>query len=221
MSMTFTIDIRALKSTAVAASSEETRYYLKGVCVEHTPAGPVFVATDGARLIAARHDWLDDTGAPPAFAPVIIPADLIKRVKVGRRDPNEATLTLDYRDGATCPHVTITHAGAAVTSGAIDGTYPDWRRVVPREPASGAVAQYDCDLLATFRDAMRQLAGGKTDALPIVAHNGDNPAIVDMGDAGGRVQAFGVLMPFRVMRDVLTAAPAWTAVTGASVATAA
>lgn len=205
----FTIDIRALKAAAIAASAEETRYYLKGVCVEWTPAGPVFVATDGARLLAARHDWLDDAGAPEAFKPVIIPADLIKRVKVGRRDPNEATLAFEYRDGGATPYVTITLAGASVTSGAVDGTFPNWRAVVPREPASGELAQYDCDFLASFRDAMRQLAGGKTDALPIVAHNADSPAIVDLGDVGGRVQAFGVIMPFRIKRDVLDRAPEW------------
>ena len=66
---------------------------------------------------------------------------------------------------------------------------------------------------------MAILAGGKSDAQPRIAHNGDNPAIVDLGDAGA-VEAFGVLMPYRIKRDFLTCAPAWASVTGASVATA-
>lgn len=206
MSITFTIDIRAMQAAAAAVGTEHTRYYLMGVCVEHTPTGPVFIATDGSRLIAARHDWLDDAGAPAAFAPVIVPIDLIKRVKVAKRDPNEATLTFDYRDGDHTPHVTITHAGAATTSGAIDGTFPGWRHVIPRDPASGVPAQYNCDLLASFRKAIKAL--GAPDALPSIAYNGESPALVDLGDHG-RVQAFGVVMPFRIRRDVLTAAPAW------------
>jgi hypothetical protein len=39
-----------------------------------------------------------------------------------------------------------------------------------------------------------------------------DPALVDLGDAGA-VQAFGVLMPCRIKRDVQTRAPAWASVT--------
>jgi DNA polymerase-3 subunit beta len=216
----FDIDIRALKTAAIAVGAEQTRYYLNGVCIQHTAAGPLFVATDGARLIAARHDWAD--GAPDAFAPVIVPLDLIKRVKIARKAGNVATLTLDYGADAEqrTPRVTIAYDGSSVTANAIDGTFPDWRRVIPRAPASGVTAQYNPDYLAGFSDAIKILEGGKTSNLPVVAHNGDSPALVDLATSG-RVQAFGVLMPFRIKRDVLTAAPAWADVTGESVADAA
>ena len=80
--MTFDTDIRALKAAAIAAGTEQTRYYLNGVCIQHTPTGPVFVATDGHRLIAAAHDWQGDAPAP--FAPVIVPLELLKRIKIVR-----------------------------------------------------------------------------------------------------------------------------------------
>ncbi len=208
---TFTIDLRALKACAIAASAEKTRYYLKGVCIEHKPAGPVFVATDGARLIAARHDWRDDTGAPEAFWPVIIPSSLIKRIKVGARDSNDATVTL-ATVGANALQISLTHAGATYTEGAIDGTFPAWRNVVPRDDASGELAHYDITLLATFTDAAKILHGRK-DVKPFVAHNGPNPTMVDLRTAhNDPVQAFGVIMPIRDQRkEPLSRAPAWAA----------
>ena len=70
----------ALKATAIAASTEQTRYYLNGVCIEHSPNGPIFIATDGHRLIASTQKWLVEN--PATFAPAIIPLSLIKRIKV-------------------------------------------------------------------------------------------------------------------------------------------
>lgn len=214
--ITFDIDIRALKAAAIASGTEQTRYYLNGVCIQHAPTGPVFVATDGHRLIAARHDWQSDAPAP--FAPVIVPLELLKRVKIVRKASDVATVTLSAGEG-DARKVAIDYAGATVAANAIDCTFPDWRRVIPQSEPSGVAAQFQAQYFDAFRDAMAILAGGKTDAQPRIAHNGDSPAIVDLGDAGA-VQAFGVLMPLRIKRDFLTRAPEWACVTGASVATA-
>jgi hypothetical protein len=206
---TFSFDIRALKATAIAASNEETRYYLKGVCVEHTPDGPVFVATDGHRLIATRHDWGENE--KPEFAPFIIPLDLIKKIKIVKKSGYIGTITInkDKDPEKRTPHVSIEYAGATISGFAIDGIFPDWRRVIPRNEPSSIPSQYQAQYIEEFRDAMIVLAGGKTDAQPRIAHNGNNPAIVDLGD-NGRLQSFGVIMPYRIRRDFITVAPEWT-----------
>jgi DNA polymerase-3 subunit beta len=207
--ITFDIDIRALKAAAIAASTEQTRYYLNGVCIQHTPTGPVFVATDGHHLIAARHDWQSDAPAP--FAPVIVPLELLKRIKIVRKASDVATITLTGEGGER--KVAIDYAGGTVAANAIDGAFPDWRRVIPQSEPNGVACQFQAQYLDAFRDAMAILAGGKGDAQPNIAHNGDSPALVDLGDAGA-VQAFGVLMPYRIKRDNLqTRAPAWASVT--------
>jgi DNA polymerase-3 subunit beta len=206
--ITFDINILALKATAIAAGTEQTRYYLNGVCIQHTPTGPVFVATDGHRLIAARHDW--QSGVPETFEPVIVPLDLLKRVKIVRKASDVATVTLSVGDDGA-RKVAIDYAGGTVAAAAVEGTFPDWRRVIPQSEPSGVAAQFQAQYFDAFRDAMAILSGGKTDAQPRVAHNGDNPAIVDLGDTGA-VQAFGVLMPLRIKREFLTRAPAWASV---------
>jgi len=206
---TFSFDIRALKATAIAASNEKTRYHLNGVCVEHTPDGPVFVATDGHRLIATRHDWGENE--KPEFAPFIIPLDLIKKIKIVKKAGyiGEITIDKEYDSKKHTPHITIDYAGTRVYAFVIDGTFPNWRRVIPREEPINAPSQYQAQYIKEFRDAMVILAGGKTDAQPRIAHNGDNPAIVDLGD-NGRLQSFGVIRPYGIRRDFITVAPEWT-----------
>ena len=75
-----TINARALKAAAMCASSEETRYYLKGVFVETAAAGVTMTATDGHRLAALNHArHADDLDAPQAPA-VIVPLHLIDKL---------------------------------------------------------------------------------------------------------------------------------------------
>jgi len=201
---TFTFDIRALKATAIAASNEETRYYLKGVNIEHTPSGPIFVATDGHRLIATRHDWQDAT--PAHFAPVIVPMSLIKRVKISRKF-DIATMTIEHKeDGAIA--VSIYYAGATYAENAIAGTFPDWRAVMPRE-CDGTVAQYNPAYLADFAEAGRILSNGKCDVAIAVSYNGNSPALVRFWHEDKPVQSFGVLMPLRT-NPVMESPPSWT-----------
>ncbi|MDH5796957.1 MAG: DNA polymerase III subunit beta [Paracoccaceae bacterium] len=156
----FTFDIRALKATAIAAGTDATRYYLNGVNVEHTPSGPIFVATDGHRLITTRQNWQDAT--PAHFQPVIIPLTLIKRIKINRKIDN-ATITIE----AKCQGVfsiSIYYAGATYAENAIDGNFPDWRRPIPTS-CDGTPAQYNPDYLADFKEAGRILEGGRSPML--------------------------------------------------------
>jgi DNA polymerase-3 subunit beta len=127
----------ALRRVRHAICQEETRYYLNGVYLYHVLREDVlrFVATDGHRLAMA------DIPAPQGvinLRPVVLSrtfvADAIKatnktrdaykhvRLAVG---PNRATLT-DW-------------AGKVIEGALVDGTFPDYERVIPRgEPKHGA-----------------------------------------------------------------------------------
>lgn len=202
--ISFAFDIRALKATAIASGTEETRYYLNGVCIEHKASGPIFIATDGHRLIVTRENW--HSTAPDHFAPVIIPLTLIKRIKINRK-VEEATITLDKKEGGKIA-VSIYYAGATYMENAIDATFPDWRRVMPTS-CDGTVAQFNPAYLADFAEAGRVLNGGKRDRAVAVSHNGASPALVRFWHDDKPVQSFGVLMPVRT-DHVMDAPPAWT-----------
>jgi hypothetical protein len=198
---TFTIDIRALKGTAIAASKEETRYYLKGVCLQHDKDGLVYTATDGHRLIATRHMW-DDGNAPSRFEPVIIPSTLIKMIKVNKRI-DTAEITLETINGARM--IRITYCGTQYAEGEIAGTFPDWRRVMPREQ-NREYAAYNADYIASFKDAIKAM-GGQSE--PVIAHNGGNPAFVSFGPLDTGIESFGVIMPMRSSNQRMYNAPVW------------
>jgi DNA polymerase-3 subunit beta len=117
---------RALENVAFTMSTEETRYYLNGVYMHANERdGLTFVATDGHRL--ARY-VLPQPAADVAGA--ILPASLIKllqrRLKARGR-PDWLTVELAHNQ------VTIRHGSETITSKLIDGTFPDYMRVIPAD----------------------------------------------------------------------------------------
>lgn len=128
--------------TLLAASKEETRYYLNGIYFDDG----VIVATDGHRLHSFKHDvqWgarkpvkptkgkKKAEAAPdaPAKKGVILPTRACKMIlevmKETRADKFELVFFSNNRFAATIGEVTI-------EGKLIDGTFPDWRRVVPAD----------------------------------------------------------------------------------------
>lgn len=188
-----TLNIRALRATLVAVSTEETRYYLNGINLEFTPDGVVMAATDGHRMIVLRQPY-GEHAATAAHASVIVPRDLVAKLKVRNKVVEETDLTIGD-DG----RLTFEHAGKSYGGARIDGTFPDYRRVVPQD-LDGKPAQYNPAYLADFAKARQELTGSKLDkdgkGSPIIRYNGLNPAVVDFAwDTG--FDAFGVIMPLR------------------------
>jgi len=195
------IDLRALHAVACAVSTDETPYYLIGVLLEFTRDHVRMTATDGRMLITLRQPYADgmprpDAGALPA--PVIVPADLIKRLKLSRIEAlNVATLAVDG------PRITFDCHGATHGGTAVDGSFPDYRRTLPAE-VSGEIATYDVLLLARFAQARSLLQGavkrkrgeGLTAGHVVIAHNGYGAAAVDFAYGTG-YEAVGVVMPTR------------------------
>jgi len=212
-----TLNIRALRATLVAVSTEETRYYLNGINLEFTPDGVVMAATDGHRMIILRQPY-GEHAATGAHASVIVPRDLVAKLKVRNKVVEETTLTI-ADDG----RLTFEHAGESYGGARVDGTFPDYRRVVPQD-LDGKPAQYDPLYLADFAKARKELGGDRTTS-PVVRYNGGSPAVVDFAWGTG-FQAIGVLMPIRDRTDATyytwasTPAAAWPDATPAASAAA-
>ena len=111
----FTTDLAALFAPCqFAVSTEETRYYLNGVHMHVDGGKLVAVATDGHRL--ARNYG----PTAPDFKGIIVP-----RKTVGILPKGEITVRLsETKIQFASPDVTI-------TSKLIDGTFPDYQRVIP------------------------------------------------------------------------------------------
>jgi DNA polymerase-3 subunit beta len=124
-------DLSAMIGTVrFAISTEETRYYLNGIHL-HQDAGEagavlVAVATDGHRLAKTMCPLPAEADGMPS---IIVPkktVELIERMlpEKGsvRLDLSEAKIRLSFDDG---------EGSVTLVSKLIDGTFPDYRRVVP------------------------------------------------------------------------------------------
>ena len=176
-----------LRAAMICASTEKGRYYLNGVFID--PAGLV-VSTDGHRAFVGKFDICEagdgsQRPAPASFGGYIIPLATLKRVLTG----NKARLIAvsgDEIDGQRYE--------------AVDGTFPDWRRIVPPAEASGEPAQFNPAYVADMGKIGALIgAGGKGRLGAHFHHNGaGNPCGVTFP---GAPDAFGVLMPMRSGED--------------------
>ena len=140
---------RLIDKTRFAISTEETRYYLNGIYLHHAkgPKGNVLraVATDGHRLALA------ETEAPKGSATlkgVIVPR---KCVAEARRllDGAPETVTVEASDSK----IVFRIGEAVLTSKLIDGSFPDYQRVIPKD--NNRVLNVDNK---SFKDAVDRVA---------------------------------------------------------------
>lgn len=115
--------VEDLERVRPAISTEETRYYLNGI---YCAAGDTFrmVATDGHRLAVAERPLPDISGEMPD---VIIPrkAIAVALTIMGKRATGAAELEIARS------RVAIRFGDVQLVSKTIDGTFPDYRRVIP------------------------------------------------------------------------------------------
>ena len=109
----------ALKKTAWAASTEETRYYLKGVAMQRRDGKANFIATDGHRLA-----WFTD-GHVDEFPDVIIPNEAVKQF-IGALSEGDAVLEVSETK------IRLTHGDTVIVTKSVDGRFPEWSRVLPK-----------------------------------------------------------------------------------------
>ena len=182
---TVMLSSKPLRALVHAVSKEQIRYYLGGVFVETDGRTVTYAATDGHILLANQHDC--EPVDEPLVGKWIIPADICsdKRLKPAKRNPFD---WIAFTENMTLADMIVKP---------IDGTFPDWRRVVPTK-VTGEVAQYNPALLVKL-----QKAGEVFDHnIPSVGYNGDGPALVTWADT-----LFGVIMPMR--RAAEAALPLW------------
>ena len=200
--MSFSVNANLFRAVAMFQSTEKTRYYLAGVQIEPHPCGGVFlVATDGHRMLVA-HDETGTIDAGQSGLIVSLDAAALKACRMDRRESTPRRV-IGAEIGAPAWVATCDHYGAAenvhmVKGWHVDGTFPDWRRVLPRfddDSTPVLAAAYDLALLSSFADAGRILSGSKNPPATAIRHNpAGGPALLRFF---GVEHAFGVLMPMR------------------------
>jgi len=127
----FRLESAALKGliekTQFAISTEETRYYLNGIYFHtHEDGGKLTlrsVATDGHRLARAEVEAPAGSEGMPG---IIIPRKTVSELQKLVDDPDIA-VTTELSD----TKIRFTIGSVVLTSKLIDGTFPDYQRVIP------------------------------------------------------------------------------------------
>ena len=113
--------------TRFAISTEETRYYLNGIFLHETKAGdmPVLraVATDGHRLARVQMPLPAGAAGMPA---VIVPRKAVQEIrKLIEETDGDVQVSLNDNKLRVAFETTV------LTTKLIDGTFPDYERVIP------------------------------------------------------------------------------------------
>lgn len=209
-----TVNATLFRAASIAQSNEGTRYYLNGVYIEPHPhlPGVLMTATDGHRLV----NVYDAQGTCDSACILQLPPALLKEC-AGKRNEKRLLYVIDgtpsilsclaEKNKGIAYEAIISDPltqRIAVAPGRclVDGTFPDWRRVVPQSIAtcSPEGAAFDPAYLGDFAKVGALLA--KADDTSAKSIPAISIAIADRGSPAlirffGVDHAFGVLMPVR------------------------
>lgn len=159
-----------LDRTSMAMAQQDVRYYLNGMFLECRPEGLRCVATDGHRLAMAQ--GLAETGVSEVIS-AIVPR---KGVLEMQRLLENSTDMIEFSLGDN--FLRISRSDLVFTSKLVDGRFPDYERVIPRqhdrtllvnrEELKGALQRVAILSSEKFRAARLHLL---PDELRISAHN--------------------------------------------------
>lgn len=192
--------LRAVRRLVPAISTEETRYYLNGIAIRHVGDWSYrLAATDGHRLHFAQVELPDGTGEHWK-GDAIIPRRAIERlidVLAGAKDgarlsfgqylrgnADPATLPVDAIPAADVPNaISLAGVGNKMTSKLIDGTYPDYMRIVP-SVAQTTLRVKTAELRRAVAAARAGLIAKRSAGVRIAVASGGNLTVSSAGSEG-------------------------------------
>lgn len=195
---TFEIDLAAMFAPCVhAISSEETRYYLNGIYFASDGETTVAVATDGHRLVRHKGEAL------PPFSGVIAPRKLVGMLPKG-----------GVQVSVSNSKIRLVQDGLTIISKLIDGTFPDYERVIPRSNAVKFAADREELMRAADRVVTISTERGRGVKLSLAPGSLVLSARSDVGDAQDEVaidysgEPHDVGFNSQYLRDMLATLPA-------------
>jgi DNA polymerase III subunit beta len=178
--------IRLIDKTRFAISTEETRYYLNGLYLHTVVDNGVqklrAVATDGTRLALAEMLAPEGSAGSPG---VIVPR---KTVAEARRLLEDAGEQVDLQ--VSPQKVRFEFNGAALTSKVIDGNFPDYVRVIPKD--NDRVMMVDNKLFAKAVDRVATISAEKSRSVRMAIEPGRMTLTVRNMEAGQAIEEIEV-----------------------------
>ena len=180
-------DIKMLiDRTQFAISTEETRYYLNGIFIHtiDTENGLKLraVATDGHRL--ARAD-IDAPSGSEGMPGIIIPRKTVGELQKLVDDP-DLSITFEVSEAK----IRLTIGSVVMTSKLIDGTFPDYQRVIPS--GNDKKLSLDCAVFSQAVDRVSTISSERGRAVKLALSDGQLTLTVNNPDSGTATEELAV-----------------------------
>ena len=177
---------RLIDRTQFAISTEETRYYLNGIFLhavdgEREPRLRA-VATDGHRLAQAE---LTAPNGAEAMPGIIIPRKTVSELQKLVEEP-DATIGVEVSDSK----IRVTIGAIVLTSKLIDGTFPDYGRVIPQ--GNDKILEVDRDEFASAVDRVSTISSERGRAVKLSLQDGRLVLTVTNPDSGSATEELSV-----------------------------
>jgi DNA polymerase-3 subunit beta len=186
MDVTFTIPAKDLRElvdrTRFAMSNDETRYYLNGLYVHAADANGVqvlrTVATDGHRL--AQFEMPLPSGAD-SMPGVIIPRKAVAEI---RKLVEEAAADITVEISENKVRFAFDHI--VMTSKLIDGTFPDYTKVIPQ--GNDKIVEVNPKLFTSAIDRVSTISNEKTRAVKLAIDGATMTLSAQSPDSGSATE---------------------------------
>jgi DNA polymerase III subunit beta len=180
---------RLIDKTQFAISTEETRYYLNGIFFHTIDAGSSgagtvlrAVATDGHRLARVEIPAPQGSdGMPGVIVPRKAVAEIQKLVEAG-----EEAVGVELSSSK----IRLTFGGVVLTSKLIDGTFPDYQRVIPNGNDKSLVVERD--EFARAVDRVSTISSERGRAVKLALNDGRLTLSVNNPDSGSATEELEV-----------------------------
>lgn len=188
--MKIIFEANKVAAAAIAISRDETRYYLNGVFFQ----GGHAIATDGHLLTVAktngelRDDLVEQVDVPADGAIMPVSQKALSSMKNKKAD------YVIFENDMLTVRTAFDETLHIEESKPIDGTFPDWWRVVPQneyETAPGAFGRKLLDRIAKTSAAI----GSIGEAVRIT---GESPTDAHRVNYGKQTDVYSVVVPMRV-----------------------
>ena len=151
--------------TRFAISTDETRYYLTGIFLHEAESNGIqvlrAVATDGHRLARFEMPLPQGAGEMPG---VILPRKMVNEI---RKLAEEAAADITVSVSANKIRFAFDHI--VLTSKLIDGTYPDYQKVIPQN--NDKIVEVDPKTFSSAIDRVSTISSEKTRAIKLTVDN--------------------------------------------------
>jgi DNA polymerase-3 subunit beta len=151
-----------IENTRFAISNEETRYYLNGIYFHEMDGVLRAVATDGHRLAKAETVAPSTTKGMPG---IIVPKKAINELyKLLEQTDSDVQVNLSEN------RIKFQLNSTTITSKLVDGTFPDYKRVIPQ--GNDIKLRVNCNLFSEAVERVATLSDSKMAPIKVTIGNG-------------------------------------------------